>query len=210
MWLLTGTELVVLGGGAALVAAGVLTAARVRPRLTLLEPAYWHFLRRPWKLITFAAAAGFFVLIAPFSGDPTWDAVDALLMSVATFLSAPWAVGVAYRTLRGQVRWPTALVAVSAWYFSVSWVYEFYLVLRDGMFPPTWASNLLASSVLYVCAGLMWSLEHRPGRGVTFAFLEPVWLSREAETPLAVLAVAAVFATLVAAMMAPFMWAALH
>ena len=44
------------------------------------------------------------------------------------------------------------------------------------MYPITWWSNILASSVLYIVVGLVWSLDIRPGRGATFAFMEPVWL----------------------------------
>jgi hypothetical protein len=41
----------------------------------------------------------------------------------------------------------------------------------------TWLANIGASSVLYIAAGLLWNLDWRPGRGVTFSFLEPDWPS---------------------------------
>jgi hypothetical protein len=34
-----------------------------------------------------------------------------------------------------------------------------YLWMRDGHYPVTWWANLLASSVLYLCAGLFWNLD---------------------------------------------------
>ena len=34
---------------------------------------------------------------------------------------------------------------------------------------------MAASSVLYACAGLMWSLDWREGRGVIFGFMERDW-----------------------------------
>ncbi len=60
--------------------------------------------------------------------------------------------------------------------FSVSWCYDLYIYLRDGHYPLTWFANIFASSVLYVSAGMFWSLDHRPDRGVTFSFMEPEWL----------------------------------
>lgn len=56
-----------------------------------------------------------------------------------------------------------------------SWSYDLYLPLRDGEYPGTWAANLLASSVLYWAAALMWNLEWRPERGVSFAFMHDGW-----------------------------------
>lgn len=50
---------------------------------------YWKFLLSPWKIVTFIVAAAAMVVIAPYSGDPTWDAVDAGFMSLMTFLGAP-------------------------------------------------------------------------------------------------------------------------
>ena len=74
--------------------------------------AYWRYLLQPWKLATFAVAAAGITLIAPWTGDPTWDYFDALMMSVLTFASAPWAVGTLYRALRGRAKAVNAYVAL--------------------------------------------------------------------------------------------------
>jgi len=66
-------------------------------------------------------------------------------------------------------------VAICLWLFSVSWSYDLYLVLRDGSYPTTWLANLLLSASLYLPAGLLWNLDWRPQRGVTFSFLESDW-----------------------------------
>ncbi len=68
-----------------------------------------------------------------------------------------------------------AYVAACLWLFSASWCYDLYLVFRDGRYPDTWAANMAASSILYVLAGMLWSMEWRTGRGVTFGFLEADW-----------------------------------
>lgn len=187
---------------------GVGLALRRRRELSLFGAAYRRGLARPWKLASFALATGFFVVIAPVSGDPTWDAVDAALMSVLTYLSAPWAVGTLYRALRKRASASQIYVALVAWMFSASWCYDGWLVIRDGRYPPTWAANILASSILYLCAGLFWSVVHAPGRGVVFSFMLDEWPARQEATSGRALWVAAVFALLVAAMMSPFVLAA--
>jgi hypothetical protein len=114
--------------------------------------------------------------VAPYTGDPTWDYVDAAFMSALAFTTAPWVLGTLYRSLaHGPIS--TVFVALCLWMFSVSWCYDLYIYLRDGVYPLAWFSNIFASSVLYVSAGLFWSLDHRPDRGVTFAFMESEWLA---------------------------------
>jgi hypothetical protein len=43
--------------------------------------AYRAFLLRPWKLLTFFAALALITVVAPYSGDPTWDYPDSLIIS---------------------------------------------------------------------------------------------------------------------------------
>lgn len=136
---------------------------------------YWRHLGAPWKLATFAIATAAITLIAPYSGDPTWDYFDAPLMAVLTYLSAPWALGAIYLTLRRRAPLRQAYVAACVWMFSASWCYDIYLVWRDGEYPLTWLPNIGASSTLYVAAGLLWSLEWRAGHGVVFGFMEDGW-----------------------------------
>ena len=93
-------------------------ALRVRDRLELFQRPYWHFLLVPWKVGSFAIAASAMVLIAPYTGDPTWDAVDASFMSVLAFTTAPWAVGTIYRWLFGRSTGGSAYIAACVWLFS--------------------------------------------------------------------------------------------
>ncbi|MFQ5545878.1 MAG: hypothetical protein ACE5FE_07865 [Acidiferrobacterales bacterium] len=138
---------------------------------------YWQFLAEPWKLVTFGIAWAGITLIAPYTGDPTWDYVDASFMSVLTFATAPWAVGALYKAARRELPLKQAYVAACVWMFSASWSYDLYLVLRDGDYPFTWFVNIAASSVLYVSAGLLWNLEWQPNRGVIFGFMRGGWPS---------------------------------
>lgn len=142
---------------------------------TLTSTPYLKFLLRPWKIVTFIVAMLGIILIAPYTGDPTWDYIDAALMSILTFVTAPWSIGTLYRGIKFKVVNKSEILAVCLWMFSASWSYDLYLLLRDGYYPYTWFSNIIASSILYVCAGLFWNLDWRMNRGVTFSFLEKNW-----------------------------------
>ncbi len=124
-------------------------------------------------LVLWAAAC--LAVVAPYTGDPAWDYYDAAFQSVFTFLGAPWAVGAIYLAARRKLPAVQLYVAAVLWLFSACWSYDLYILLRDGSYPPTWAANLGASSVLYASAGLLWNLDWREGRGATFSFLEPGW-----------------------------------
>ena len=148
---------------------------RERDSLILFGSAYRKYLRAPWKLTTFAVAASTMIVMAPYTGDPTWDYVDAAFMSILTFLTAPWAVGTLYLATKGQTKVTHVYIAVCVWMFSASWAYDVYILLKHGYYPPTWLPNIVLSSILYFAAGLMWNLQRRPDRGVVFGFMEPDW-----------------------------------
>ena len=159
--------------GACLVAGHLLW--KLRQTLSLFSRDYRRYLAVPWKLITFAAAVSGIVMIAPYTGDPTWDHTDAAFMAVLTFTTAPWSVATLQYWLRGSRQHAPAYIAAILWMFSASWSYDGYLLLRDGSYPTTWLPNIPASSVLYCSAGLMWNLEWQPGRGVIFGFMRADW-----------------------------------
>ncbi len=143
--------------------------------IILFQKDYWSFLKIKWKLTTFLIATSAFIILAPYTGDPTWDYYDAAFMSILTFITAPWSVGTLFRFTKKQDKLKIAYIAVCVWMFSASWSYDIYLVFRDGEYPNTWLPNIFASGVLYVSAGLFWNLEYREGRGVIFGFMENDW-----------------------------------
>jgi hypothetical protein len=136
---------------------------------------YWRFLLSPWKWVTFVIATTGMTVIAPYTGDPTWDYIDALFMSILTYVTAPWSIGIIYLGLLGKQPLKLIYIAACLWLFSASWSYDLYILLRDGEYPHTWWANMALSSILYVCAGLMWNLEYWPGTGVKFAFMRDNW-----------------------------------
>lgn len=165
-----------------LVLVAALVAVRERRAIAEGARGYVASLLVPWKLCVFGLAFAFFVLAAPYTGDPTWDWKDGGLMSLCTYLTAPWAVGVVVRARRATAeprgtRARIVFVAVIAWLFSASWSYDGYLFLRDGAYPRSWAANIPASTALYVAAGMLFSLVHVKDRGIVFDFMTPEWKS---------------------------------
>jgi hypothetical protein len=175
-----------------------------RNHIELMSPEYRAFLLVPWRLGTFLVAFLGIVFIAPYTGDPTWDYIDAAFMAILTYLTAPWCVGILYRELKLGAPSIYSYIAVCLWMFSASWSYDLYLLMRDGYYPITWWSNIFASSILYLCAGLFWSLEHRAGRGVTFNFLESVWFAAEPQSFKRLVLFALPFMTLVTVLIVGF------
>lgn len=164
-----------LASWAAVCLVATVLVVRSPSAFSLLSPAYRAFLRAPWKVASFLFAAAGLTVVAPYSGDPTWDYVTAPMMAVLTFATAPWVLGTLYRDLRGRAQGQEIYVALVLWLFSASWCYDGYLVLRDGCYPVTWLANIPASSVLYFSAGFLWNLHWTPARGLCFAFTDAAW-----------------------------------
>ena len=173
--------------------------------IILFQKDYWNFLKIKWKLTTFLIATSAFIILAPYTGDPTWDYYDAAFMSILTFMTAPWSVGTLFRFITKQEKLKIAYIAICVWMFSASWSYDIYLVFRDGEYPNTWLPNIFASGVLYVSAGLFWNLEYREGRGVIFGFMENDWPKTDGSVNFnKILLYALPFMILAAAVFVPF------
>ena len=154
---------------------------KLRHELDLFQKTYWNSLFQSWKLITFLIAAAGLTLIAPYSGDWSWDYVDAIFMSVFTYTSAPWVLGTLFLAIKRKRNFATAYIAICLWMFSASWSYDLYILIRDGSYPMTWFANIFASSSLYLAAGFFWNLEYIKDRGVVFGFMEANWPSISSE-----------------------------
>lgn len=155
--------------------SAICLCTRHRSHYAFLHRNYWVFLLKPWKVITFTIAAAFLTLVAPYTRDHTWDYYDTSLMSILTFLTAPWAVGIFYRFREGKAQFKQLFVAFCVWMFSASWSYDSYMYFREGRYPPTWLPNIVLSSILYACAGLLWSLDWTKEKGVFMSFKEGNW-----------------------------------
>jgi hypothetical protein len=184
---------------------GASLLARHRHAFELCQRRYWRFLLQRWKLGTFVVSSAFMTLVGPYSNDPTWDYVDAIVMSVATFATAPWVAGTLYRFVIGPRWWMKLYIAICLWLLSASWFYDLYIRLRYGHYPEYWYENLFLSSILYFSGGLLWSLEWNKGRGILFQFTEAHWPERDAEVRLGkILLAAAPFMIVAAVVIVPF------
>lgn len=156
------------------IVAGILIIKK-RSHLEIFTRQYWNLLNKPWKISTFLIATICMGAIAPYSGDPTWDYFDSTFMCIFAYLTAPWAVGTIYLRIRRKTTWANTYIAFCVWMFTASWSYDLYILITTKSYPITWLLNIFASSVLYIWAGLMWSLEWYKGRGVVFSFMQPNW-----------------------------------
>jgi len=156
-----------------LIAAGILIKDRKRisPELAV----YRRFLCVPWKLAIFAPAFLFVTFAGHFTDDETWDVISGSGMSLLTFLTAPWAIGLVYQVAKKQRPLRYIIVAIALCLFSSSWFYDGYLFIRDGEYTSRWVGNLLLSPIIYISAGLLWNLQAKAGGGFTFSFLRTHW-----------------------------------
>ncbi|MDB4969345.1 MAG: hypothetical protein JWN44_5034 [Myxococcales bacterium] len=163
----------------AAIAVAVVLAATDRRRIAILQRQYWQWLLVPWKLATVAISALVLVIAGPYSGDCDWDATVSILMSVLTFATAPWAVGELWRRRGAKAMY----VALCAWLLSASWSFDLYWFARRGFYPDSWWGNLVASSMLYVAAGVLWNLDWTPEKGWHLGFLRREWLRWRTAAP---------------------------
>jgi len=139
-----------------------------------LNHRYWAFLFEPWKIITFFVSAAMVTIAAPYSDDPTWDYPDSVIISIATYVFAPWSIAIIYRSIKDRVIGQKFFVALSA-FFVPCWTYDLYILLRDNIYPPTWYHNLYLSGPIVMLAGLFWNILWVENEGITFAFMRKKW-----------------------------------
>lgn len=159
-----------------LVAVGILLSDRVQVKGELRR--YWSFLTMPWKLAIFFPAFIFVTFAGRFTDDETWDVISGGGMSVLTFLTAPWCLGLVYQVFARRRPLRYLFVAAGLLLFSSSWFYDGYLLLRDGSYTTRWWSNLILSPIIYVAAGFLWNLEARERFGVSLGFKREDWPDR--------------------------------
>ncbi len=121
-------------------------------------------------------------LAAPYSGDPTWDYFDSIVISILVYLFSPWAVGTLYLFINKKTSYKNLFIAIVMLLFSSSWFYDGYILIRDGNYPATWLQNLIISPTFFIAAGMFWNLEYLPGSGVKFSFQLENWYNRQIST----------------------------
>lgn len=186
-------------------AIALLMILRAEDHFGLLSRAYARFLLEPWKLGIFALATASITLAAPYSGDPTWDVPDSLLVSLVVYLTAPWAVAEIARSWRrldqGARRYAAIMILLTP-----CWTYELYILFRDGIYPPTWQSNLVLSGMICVFAGLLWNLGWKESEASRFTFRWEEWPPADRSPFRKVLPMVVVLASPVALMVLAFVY----
>jgi hypothetical protein len=180
-------------------------AARDQGDAGLFRRPYFRFMTAPWKLSTLAVAMAMLVAASPYAGDPTWDAVDSVLMSATVYWLAPWSVAILVRDLRSR-RWGVRAFAAIVLLFSPSWVFDVYVLCRHGEYPATWAGNLAFAGLFAAAGGLFWNLGWRAGEPSALSFAWSEWPPVE-RTPFRRVALWAVLVALpVAATVVAVVW----
>lgn len=146
-------------------------------RYEICTRPYWTFLLQPWKLVTFLLALALITVVAPYSGDPTWDYLDSIIISCLTFIEAPWTVGVMYLSYKNR-QFDKRLLVATCLFLTPCWFYDIYILFRDQMYPPTWVSNLFLSGPIVALAGLFWNLSWHQEAGTHFSFSRDPWMSK--------------------------------
>lgn len=117
-------------------------------------------LLRPWKLCTFGIALGYYVWGGiHYKWCPTWDVPVSFIMSVLTYLCAPWTVDNVYHIVKTRpAKWPLGLLlCFLVAYACASGSYELYNWWHLGSWPPpTYWVNLYYSLLMFFAAGMLW------------------------------------------------------
>lgn len=123
---------------------------------------YLKELIRPWKLITFSIAMGYYIWGVYYYQTPTWDVPVSWIMGILTYVFAPWVVKSAYYLIQQRPKhWIIKLlVCFVVTYGCASGSYELYHVFWGiGYHPPTYWINLYYSTLVFIAAGIFWKFE---------------------------------------------------
>lgn len=158
-----------------LLLTAVLIVILKKRTLQLHLNGYFEFLFIKWKLVTFGLA-GFFVTFAGYwTDDESWDLISGFGMSLLTYLFAPLSVGVLYRFAQLKESILNVFLALIFSFFSFSWFYDGYLLIRDNSYTQRWYGNLILSSAIYLCAGIFWNLEINKNNKIILGFARSDW-----------------------------------
>jgi len=135
---------------------------------------YLKLLLIKWKVGTLFVAYLTLILFGKFAGDPTWEFYSSTVMSILTFMTAPWVVAVLIRSIMRKRASTDLFLAGVFWMASVSWSYELIVYLRTG-FPASAAlENFYVSSCIYFLAGLFWNISLKDHK-LSFEFSDENW-----------------------------------
>lgn len=130
------------------------------PKISLKE--YLLELLRPWKLVSLSIGMGYYIWGAIHYGCPTWDIPVSVIMSILTYIFAPWTVSSIYYLLSNRPpKWFLGVsICMCVIYACASGSYELYNYWHLGYWPPpTYWVNLYYSSLMFFGAGMVWKFQ---------------------------------------------------
>ncbi len=123
---------------------------------------YTKELLRPWKLATFSVALSYYVWGAHYYRMPTWDVPVSVIMSLLTYVFAPWVVNLLFYLIKERPKksgWKL-IACFLVTYICASGSYEVYhMTVGIGFHPPTYWVNLYYSTLIFIAAGMFWRFE---------------------------------------------------
>lgn len=148
-----------------------------RNQILLLSKKYFYFLFVKWKIIVFLLALFIISGVGLLWLDPTWDLGISIIMSILTYFTAPYSVGIFYRFIKWIERKNIELfLAIILTFFSASWFYDGYNYLYLLWFyPNTWFSNILYSIPVYLLWWIIWNLDYSKEKGAYLSFYNKKW-----------------------------------
>ena len=123
---------------------------------------YFQELFRSWKVGTFVLALSYYVWGAFYYRLPTWDVPVSIIMSVLTYVFAPWVVNSVLYLFKNRPKgWIVkVIICLVVTYGCASGSYEIYHMFWGiGRHPPTYWVNLYYSTLIFLAAGIFWKFE---------------------------------------------------
>lgn len=139
-----------------------------RLKYNLFTKQYWLFIFTPSRVLIYIIGSLALIIPVPLLKLHSWDYPIAVFQPLFSYLTAPWAVGVFYRAIKGQNKIDEIFIAICMMLFAGSWSVELYLVFRDGFYMPDWLVNIPIGIFCYILVGILWNIEYKNGKGSLF------------------------------------------
>lgn len=107
---------------------------------------------KPWKLITLGLGLTALIFGAEYYEFPDWDIGISIIMSVMTYIFAPY-------TVQNILKRP--IIALFVCWISVDFSYVFYNYLNHVDISNLRLANIYASFPVYLILGIIWSIPER-------------------------------------------------
>ena len=136
-----------------------------------LTKEYLRFIFTLPRFIIYVMGTLALIIPVPYLNAHSWDYPIAVFQPICAYLTAPWAVTIFYKIIKGRARISESYVASCMMLFTGSWSVEIYLLFRDGYYMPDWLVNIPVGIICYVTMGIIWNIPWKNDHS-HFAFKE--------------------------------------